>query len=53
MLTLGLGLRFHFISLGLQFSKLEILGSWYVLIPSAVLFVLEAVADKIPWVGAQ
>ena len=52
VLTLGLGMRFHFIALGPQFSKLEILGSWYVLIPAVILFVLEAFADKIPWVDS-
>jgi hypothetical protein len=52
VLTLGLGLRFHLIILGPQFSKLEILGSWYILILAAVFFVLEAFADKIPWVDS-
>jgi hypothetical protein len=52
VLTLGLGIRFHFITLGAQFSKLEILSSWYILIPAAVFFVLEAFADKIPWVDS-
>jgi hypothetical protein len=52
VLTLGLGIRFHFIALSPQFSKLEILGSWYVLVAAGVLFILEAFADKIPWVDS-
>lgn len=52
VLTLGLGIRFHFIILSPQFSKLEILGTWYVLVVAGVLFVLEAFADKIPWVDS-
>src|SRR5262252_4271923 len=53
VLTLGLGIRLHLITLGPQFSKLEILGSWYILILAAVFFVLEAFADKIPWVDSM
>jgi Domain of unknown function (DUF4126) len=52
VLTLGLGMRFHLITLSPQFSKLEILTSWYVLIAAAILFILEAFADKIPWVDS-
>jgi len=52
VLTLGLGIRFHFIALSPQFSKLEILSSWYVIVAAGVLFVLEAFADKIPWVDS-
>jgi Domain of unknown function (DUF4126) len=52
VLTLGLGIRFHFIVLSPQFEKLEILSSWYVLIAAGILFVLEAFADKIPWVDS-
>lgn len=52
VLTLGVGIRFNFITLSPQFSQLEILGSWYVLIAAAILFVLEAFADKIPWVDS-
>lgn len=52
VLTLGLGIRFNLIALSPQFSQLEILGSWYVLIAAGSLFVLEAFADKIPWVDS-
>src|SRR5437660_5790895 len=52
VLTLGLVIRFHFITLSPQFSKLEILGTWYVLVAAGILFVLEAFADKIPWVDS-
>ena len=52
VLTLGLGLRFHFITLEAQYSKLEILGSWYILIPAGLFFALEAFADKIPWIDS-
>lgn len=52
VLTLGLGIRFNFITLSPPFSQLEILGSWYVLIAAVILFILEAFADKIPWVDS-
>lgn len=52
VLTVGLGIRFHFITLNPTFSKLEILGSSYVLIAAGVFFVLEFFADKIPWVDS-
>src|SRR5438876_3908754 len=52
VLTVGLGIRFHFITLSPQFSKLEILGGPYVLIAAGVFFLLEFFADKIPWVDS-
>jgi hypothetical protein len=52
VLTLGLGIRFNFITLSPQFSQLDILSSWYVLAAAAILFILEAFADKIPWVDS-
>jgi hypothetical protein len=52
VLTLGLGIRFHFMVLSPEFSKLEILGSPYVLIAAGVFFLLEFFADKIPWVDS-
>jgi len=52
VLTLGLGIRLRLITLGPQFSKLEILGSWYILIPAGLFFALEAFADKIPWIDS-
>lgn len=52
VLTVGLGIRFHFITLNPTFSKLEILDSWYVLVAAGVLFLLEFFADKIPWVDS-
>src|SRR5205085_3215085 len=52
VLTVGLGIRFHFIVLSPQFSKLDILASPYVLIAAGVIFLLEFFADKIPWVDS-
>jgi hypothetical protein len=52
VLTVGLGIRFHFIVLSPQFSKLEILGSPYVLVAAGVFFLLEFFADKIPWIDS-
>lgn len=52
VLTLGLGIRFQLITLSPQFSQLEILGGWYVLTAAAILFILEAFADKIPWIDS-
>ena len=52
VLTLGLGIRLHLIILNPEFFKLEILGSWYVLVAAGILFLLETFADKIPWVDS-
>lgn len=52
VLTVGLGIRFHFIVLNPTFSKLALLGSWYVIVTAGVLFLLEFFADKIPWIDS-
>ena len=52
VLTVGLGIRFHFIVLSPEFSKLAILASPYVLIAAGVIYLVEFFADKIPWVDS-
>lgn len=52
VLTVGLGIRFGVITLNPQLAGLEALASPYVLIAAGVLFVVEFLADKIPWVDS-
>ena len=48
----GLVLRFDLLDLGPQFADLLILENPWVLGVSGVMFVMEAFADKIPWVDS-
>ena len=52
VLTVGLGIRFHIIVLSPELSKLAILASPYILIAAGVIYLVEFVADKIPWVDS-
>ena len=52
VLTVGLGIRLGLITLNPEMSGLAILSSPYVLIVAGVLFVVEFLADKIPWVDS-
>lgn len=52
VLTVGLGIRFGLITLNPELAGLDALASPYVLIAAGVLFVLEFLADKIPWVDS-
>ena len=48
-LVLGLAVRFGWIDLAPQYSQLSVLASDWMLALSGLAFVLEFVADKIPW----
>jgi Domain of unknown function (DUF4126) len=46
----GIAIRYHWISLTPQLSRLETLAHPAVLITSGVLYIVEFFADKIPWI---
>lgn len=52
VLTVGLGIRFGLITLSAEMAGLEVLASPYVLIAAGILFLVEFLADKIPWVDS-
>src|SRR4026207_1769844 len=52
VLTVGLGIRLGLITLNPELAGLEALASPYVLIAAGILFVVEFLADKIPWVDS-
>lgn len=52
VLTVGLGIRFGLITLNAEMAGLEVLASPYVLIAAGILFLVEFLADKIPWVDS-
>ncbi len=50
ILATGLGIRFGFLEVPARLSQLSIVAETPVLIVAGVLYVVEFVADKIPWV---
>lgn len=48
----GLAVRFHWITLAPEYTRLEVLGEPMVLIVAGFLFAMEFLADKIPWVDS-
>jgi len=48
----GLAIHFHWITLAPQYQSLEILGHPLVIIISGILYLLEFLADKIPWLDS-
>jgi Domain of unknown function (DUF4126) len=52
VLTVGLGIRLGLITLNPELAGLEVLASPYVLIAAGILFLVEFLADKIPWVDS-
>jgi hypothetical protein len=50
VLAVGLGIRFGFLDLPQQLSDLRVLAELPVLITAGIVYVVEFVADKIPWV---
>ena len=52
VLTVGLGIRLGVITLSADMAGLEVLASPYVLIAAGILFLVEFLADKIPWVDS-
>ncbi len=49
-LTLGLALRFNLLTLPERLAGLEVLGNEWIIGISAIMFIVEFFADKIPWV---
>ncbi len=52
VLLTGLAIRFNFLDLAAHYQNLEMLGHPIVLAVAGVLFVVEFVADKVPWVDS-
>ena len=52
ILTLGLAIRFDLIHLRDEFESLAVLADWWVIGLAGAAFLLEFVADKIPWVDS-
>lgn len=52
VLVAGLAIRFHWIALAPQYSQFEILAHPTILSVAAFLFVLQFLADKIPWIDS-
>jgi hypothetical protein len=48
----GLAIHFHWITLGADYQSLEVLGHPIVITIAGVLYFLEFLADKIPWVDS-
>jgi hypothetical protein len=53
VLTIGLGLRFGLLKLPIQLDGLNILSQPPILIIAGILYVIEFLADKIPWVDSM
>ena len=52
ILVLGLGIRMGFIHLDPAMSRLEILGEPLIIAIAGLIYLVEFVADKIPWVDS-
>ncbi len=52
VLAVGLGLRLGILHLNPGLERLSVLASPYVLIPAAIAYAAEFLADKIPWVDS-
>ncbi len=52
ILTLGLAIRFNLIDLRPEFAGLEVLSHGWVIGLAGIAFLLEFIADKIPWVDS-
>lgn len=48
----GLAVRFHWIALAPEYARLEVLGDPVVLVVAGILFAMEFLADKFPWVDS-
>jgi hypothetical protein len=48
----GVAIHFHWITLAPQYQSLEILGHPLVIIISGILYLIEFLADKIPWLDS-
>lgn len=52
VLALGLAVRFELIELSPEFAQLEVLARWEVIGLAAFGYLMEFVADKVPWVDS-
>lgn len=52
VLTLGLAIRFQWIRLPQEYQGLEVLASWWIIGVAGMAFLIEFIADKIPWVDS-
>jgi hypothetical protein len=50
ILAVGLGIRFNFLQVPEQLNDLHVLAQTPVLVVAGIIYVVEFVADKIPWV---
>lgn len=48
----GLAVRFHWIALAPEYARLEVLADPWVIAISGILFAMEFLADKFPWVDS-
>jgi hypothetical protein len=48
----GLAIHFHWITLASQYQSLEVLGNPWIISIAGVLYFLEFLADKVPWVDS-
>jgi hypothetical protein len=48
----GMAIHFHWISLAPQYQSLEVLGNPWIITIAGILYFLEFLADKIPWVDS-
>lgn len=48
----GLAVRFHWITLAPEYARLEVLADPWVIAISGILFAMEFLADKFPWVDS-
>ncbi len=52
VLTIGLGVRFNLITLPASLSGLSVLSEPEILIVAGILFIVESLVDKIPWLDS-
>jgi hypothetical protein len=48
----GLAIHYHWITLGSAYQSLEVLGHPMIIVVAGILYLLEFLADKIPWVDS-
>ena len=48
----GLAIHFHWITLAPQYQSLEVLGNLWIITIAGILYFLEFLADKIPWLDS-
>jgi uncharacterized membrane protein len=48
----GLAIHFHWITLSPSYQSLEVLGQPWIIIIAGILYLLEFLADKVPWIDS-